>query len=98
MSSEIKMPKFSARLKELRKERGIKQKEMAEVLGCQVNHYQRIDYGQINIPALMLEFLADYFEVSTDYLLGRTEVRETAGQSDQAPLAGSAPLTGRQAE
>lgn len=98
MSSEIKMPKFSARLKELRKERGIKQKEMAELLGCQVNHYQRIEYGQINIPALMLEFLADYFEVSTDYLLGRTEVRGAAGQSDQAPLAGSAPLTGRQAE
>ena len=92
------MPKFSALLKELRKEKGVKQMEMAELLGCTSNHYQQIEYGHINIPALTLEFLADYFEVSTDYLLGRTEVRETAGQSDQAPLAGSAPLTGRQAE
>lgn len=75
---EIKMPRFSARLKELRKERGLKQSEMAELLGCKSNHYQRIEYGQVNIPSLTLEFLADYFEVSTDYLLGRSDVRRPA--------------------
>ena len=79
---EIKMPKFSQRIKELRKEKGITQVEMAELLGCKDRHYQRIEYGYINIPSLTLELLADYFEVSTDYLLGRTEVREPAGQSD----------------
>ena len=70
-----KMPKFSARLKELRKEKGVTQKEMAELFGYTEAHYQQIEYGHINIPALTLEFLADYFEVSTDYLLGRTEIR-----------------------
>lgn len=74
---EIKMPEFSARLKELRKEKGLKQTEMAELLGCQSNHYQRIEYGQINVPSLTLKFLADYFEVSTDYLLGRSDDRRT---------------------
>lgn len=72
---EIKMPGLSVRLKELRKEKGLKQAEMAELLDCRVNHYQKIEYGQVNIPSLTLEFLADYFEVSTDYLLGRSEVR-----------------------
>lgn len=74
---KIKMPEFSARLKELRKEKGLKQTEMAELLGCRSNHYQRIEYGQINIPSLTLKFLADYFEVSTDYLLGRSDDRRT---------------------
>lgn len=74
---KIKMPEFSARLKELRKEKGLKQTEMAELLGCRSNHYQRIEYGQINVPSLTLKFLADYFEVSTDYLLGRSDDRRT---------------------
>ena len=74
---EIKMPIFSARIKELRKERGLKQVEMAQLLNCAENHYQKIEYGQVNIPSLTLLFLADYFDVSTDYLLGRTNVRET---------------------
>ena len=73
---EIKMPKFSERLKELRKEKKITQVEMANILECAENHYQRIEYGQINIPSLTLEFLADYFEVSMDYLMGRTDKRE----------------------
>lgn len=73
---QIKLPGFSARIKELRKEKGLKQSEMAEFLGCEVNHYQRIEYGQINVPALMLMQLADYFDVSIDYLLGRSEYRE----------------------
>ena len=73
---EIKMPKFSERLKELRKEKKITQVEMANILECAENHYQRIEYGQINVPSLTLEFLADYFEVSMDYLVGRTDKRE----------------------
>ena len=35
-----KMPKFSARLKELRKEKGVTQKEMAELFGYTEAHYQ----------------------------------------------------------
>ena len=73
----VQMPKFSARLKELRKEKGAKQKDMAELLECTYNHYQQIEYGNVNIPSLTLEVLADYFEVSTDYLLGRSDDRRT---------------------
>lgn len=73
----VKLPKFSARLKELRKEKGYKQIEMAELLGLTEVHYQRIEYGWIDVSATKLEFLADYFEVSTDYLLGRSDDRRT---------------------
>lgn len=81
----VQMPKFSARIKTLRKERRLKQTDMAELLDCTANHYQQIEYGHVNIPSLMLETLADYFGVSTDYLLGRTDIRETPRGTD-SPL------------
>ena len=68
-----KMPKFSTRLKELRKEKGVKQKDMADLFGYTEAHYQQIEYGKVNIPTLTLIFLADYFDVSIDYLVGRTD-------------------------
>lgn len=72
---KVQMPKFSARLKELRREKRVKQKDMADILECTENHYQQIEYGNINVPSLTLEALADYFGVSTDYLLGRSDNR-----------------------
>lgn len=72
----IILPDFSIRLKELRKEHHLTQRQMAELLKCTEGHYQKIEYGKINLPTLDLIFLADYFGVSTDYLLGRTDRRE----------------------
>ena len=64
---------FTVRLKALREEKGIKQVEMAVFLGCSMRNYQRIEHGEVNVPATTLMTLADYFSVSTDYLLGRSE-------------------------
>ncbi|MCI9037635.1 MAG: helix-turn-helix transcriptional regulator [Oscillospiraceae bacterium] len=66
---------FSDRLKKLRNEKGLKQSEMGDLLGCTERNYQRIEYGQINVPATTLMALADYFDVTTDYLLGRSDER-----------------------
>ena len=66
---------FGRRLKELRVEKKIKQKEMAEFLGCTDRNYQKMEYGEINVPGLTLIKLADYFNVSLDYLVGRSEER-----------------------
>ena len=74
---EVQMPEMSVRLKELRQERKLKQSDMGKLLNCTENHYQQIEYGHINIPSLTLKFLADYFEVSADYLLGRSDDRRT---------------------
>ena len=65
--------KFSNRLKQLRKKKKLKQSDMAELLELTTRHYQQIEYGKVNIPTLTLIFLADYFDVSIDYLVGRTD-------------------------
>lgn len=67
------MELFALRLKELRKSKKVKQTEMADLLGITSRHYQDIEYGKINIPTLTLIALADYFDVSIDYLVGRTD-------------------------
>lgn len=67
------MEPFGRRLKELRKQNHKTQVEIAQLLDCTDRHYQRMEYGYINVPSLTLIKLADYFQVSTDYLLGRTE-------------------------
>ncbi len=67
------MPKLSERLKTLRKERKIKQEDVAKFLDCSVRQYQRMEYGEVNVPSLTLSALADYFGVTTDYLLGRED-------------------------
>lgn len=70
---EIILPGVAKTLKTLRKGKNRTQKEMAELLDCTEQHYQRIEYGKVNLPATTLIFLADYFGVTTDYLLGRTD-------------------------
>lgn len=63
------------RLRGLRKERGLRQLNMAEVLHVTDVHYRRIEAGKVNIPTLTLCALADHFGVTTDYLLGRSDSR-----------------------
>ena len=65
------LQKFGERLKGLRKERQVKQTALAEYLNCSIRQYQRLEYGEVNVQALTLVALADYFGVATDYLLGR---------------------------
>lgn len=62
---------FGNRLKKLRKEKGLTQQNMADMMGITMRNYQRYEYGDINVPATTLNFFADYFGVTADYLLGR---------------------------
>ena len=48
---------------------------MGDFLDMTLRNYQRMEKGEINVQALTLCPLADYFGVSTDYLLGRSEER-----------------------
>lgn len=69
----IILPSLAERLKPLRKSKNKTQREMGELLGCTERHYQKIEYGKVNLPATTLIFLADYFGVTADYLLGRED-------------------------
>lgn len=64
---------MAARIREQREQNGLTQKNMSDILGCTINHYQKIEYGKVNLPTTTLAFLAEYFNVSADYLLGRTD-------------------------
>lgn len=69
------MAVFGQRMKALRKERKLTQTELGNILGYTNRQYQRMEYGEINVPSLTLIKLADYFGVTTDYLLGRSDER-----------------------
>ncbi len=73
MEKNLLLVEFGKRLKTLRKEKGLKQTDMADIMGMTDRQYQRYEYGMINVPATTLNFFADYFGVTTDYLLGRGE-------------------------
>lgn len=64
---------FNERLKECRNNNKIYQKQMAELLEITSRNYQRYEAGTLepNIDKLIL--LADYFNVSLDYLVGRSD-------------------------
>lgn len=69
------LQRMGQRLRELRMDRKLPQKELAEILDVTLRHYQRVEHGEINLPVLTLCTLADYYGVTTDYLLGRSETR-----------------------
>ena len=67
------MSVFSDRLKEIRKSKGVTQKAVAEYFGMVEQAYQKYEYGKIEPNHETTVKLADYFGVSTDWLLGCTD-------------------------
>ena len=64
------------RLKEIREDNDIKQKEIAEFLHIKQNTYSQYENGQRQIPIDMLIQLSNYYDTSVDYLLGLTKIKE----------------------
>ena len=64
---------LSTQFKKIRKERNLTQKQVADGLGIAEQAYQRYEYGRIVPSALTLIAIADYFDVSLDYLVGRSD-------------------------
>ena len=58
------------RIRELREDKGITQKRMAHVLNCSQQVYSNYELGQRDIPTDILIKLAQFHEVTTDYILG----------------------------
>ncbi len=68
--------KLKERMKELRTERNLSQKETAADLGIGITTYCRYELGMREPNASLLDQMADYYDVSVDYLLGRTDTRK----------------------
>lgn len=64
---------LAKRLKELREERRIYQRELAEILDMSFRGYQNYETGQSEPKLATLLAIADYHQVSIDYLVGRTD-------------------------
>ena len=60
-------------LRALREDRDLRQKDLAEVLNVSQNTYSQYENGVIALTAEVLIRLADYYNVSVDYLLDRTD-------------------------
>ena len=62
------------RLKDIREDRDITQKEIAEYLHIKQNTYSQYESGKRQLPIEALIALADYYHVTTDYLLGISDI------------------------
>lgn len=60
------------RIRDLREDRDLKQRELAEYLNCSQRVYSNYELGQRDIPTDVLIKLSNYYQVSVDYLLGLT--------------------------
>ena len=65
-------------LKNLRKEKKLLQKDIAKLLGISVSTYSNWEQGKFEPDNASLQKLADYFNVSVDYLLGREAEKKDA--------------------
>lgn len=76
------MSVFSERLKECRKKSGKLQDEVAAGLGIKKNTYSTYETGRSSPALEFIPEIADYFGVSADYLLGRTDNPEPESEPE----------------
>ena len=61
------------RIRDLREDHDLTQKQIAQLLGMSQTGYSKYETGENDIPTAVLIKLADFYQTSTDYLLGRTD-------------------------
>lgn len=64
---------MSQRLKELREHNKLSQRDMQNILNIPYQQYQRYENGKYDIPIKYLKKLREYYNTSTDYILGITD-------------------------
>lgn len=69
------------RLKDLREDKDLTQNEIAKMLGIGQAGYSKYENEKNNIPTDILNKLADFYNTSTDYILGRTNIKNAYKKS-----------------
>lgn len=72
---------FGSRLKEIRKSKGITQKQLAAAIGASERGIQNYELNERKPAYDVLLTMADYFDISVDYLVGKTESAKTIGEN-----------------
>lgn len=65
------------RIRDLREDQDLNQTQVAKMLGMSQTGYSKYETGENDIPTIILIKLADFYEVSVDYLLNRTDNKRT---------------------
>ena len=63
---------YRIRMRNLREDHDLTQKQIAQMLGMSQTGYSKYETGENDIPTQVLIKLADFYQTSIDYLLGRT--------------------------
>lgn len=71
--------KMFERIRDLREDNDLKQKDLASYLSVDQSTYSDYENGRINVPVDMLIKIAEYYNVSLDYLVGRSNTKEFVG-------------------
>ncbi len=64
------------RIRELREDKDLTQTKMGEILSCSQRVYSNYERGDLDIPTEILIKLADFHNVSVDYILNRTDKKD----------------------
>ena len=72
------------RIQDLRTDADMSQKQLSEILHISQRSYSHYETGSRNIPVEMLIRLANYYDISVDYLVGRTDKKDLCDFSFQA--------------
>ncbi|MDE6671047.1 MAG: helix-turn-helix domain-containing protein [Ruminococcus sp.] len=67
---------YLQRLKDLRKDKDLKQSDIAKLLCITQQQYSLYETGEREIPARYIVTLAKFYKVSTDYILGQTNIKD----------------------
>lgn len=67
---------FLRRLEELRIENGKTQRQIADIISCELETYRRYETGSAKIPVRKLIVLTDYYQTSMDYILNVTDTKK----------------------
>lgn len=61
------------RIRNLREDADLTQKQIAEYLNMSQTGYSKYETGENDIPSLVWQYLAEFYNTSVDYLMGRTD-------------------------
>ena len=75
---------FYQKLRDLREDADMTQKQVADLIGMSVNHYGKYERGETDIPLEKAIILAKHYHVSLDYLAGLTNVKNPGESKEES--------------
>lgn len=77
---------FYPRLRDLKEDKDLKQSTVAKLINSSENQYGRYERGENDIPLEKALILADYYNVSLDYIAGRTNDKKGLTRSEMSDV------------